>query len=243
MSISKGFLVGALLAGSCAWGAEDIKILDLLSDDEGRSQSTLSQMEENWQEGYAAIFIETFRLTNSPLMRSALGQALDKKLGKAEIYKQIDPRFREYFDKNPQARIRMDEIRWGGVVRDGIPPLKDPKVLPAKAASYLGDSDVVFGVSFNGKARAYPKRILAWHEMVKDTVGGQTINGVYCTLCGSMIVYDPKYDGRHYELGTSGFLYRSNKLMYDHGTKSMWSTLKGEPVLGPFMRVILTTIA
>ena len=51
-----------------------------------------------------------------------------------------------------------------------------------------------------------------------------------------MIVYFPKdADGVHHELGTSGFLYRSNKLMYDHATKSMWSTTKGEPVIGPLV--------
>jgi hypothetical protein len=48
-------------------------------------------------------------------------------------------------------------------------------------------------------------------------------------------VYQAKFKGQHHELGTSGFLYRSNKLMYDHATKSFWSTLKGEPVVGPLV--------
>jgi hypothetical protein len=91
----------------------------------------------------------------------------------------------------------------------------------------------VFGVEVSGEASAYPKRILAWHEMVKDQVGGESINGIYCTLCGSMIVYrTTTNDGSHYELGTSGFLYRSNKLMYDASTKSLWSTINSEPVVG-----------
>ena len=71
--------------------------------------------------------------------------------------------------------------------------------------------------------------------MVKDHLGGQSINGVYCTLCGSMIVYDTMIGDKHYELGTSGFLYRSNKLMYDHATESMWNTITGEPVIGPLV--------
>lgn len=154
---------------------------------------------------------------------------------KSALYAKIDPRFAEYFSNRHDATIRLDEVRWGGVYRDGIPPLKDPQVLPAERASYLADSDVVFGVHFGGHARAYPKRILAWHEMVKDVVGGKSINGVYCTLCGSMIVYDTEIGGKHFELGTSGFLYRSNKLMYDHATSSMWSTLRGEPVIGPLV--------
>ena len=154
---------------------------------------------------------------------------------KAKLYRKIDPRFEEYFSNDRQSTIRLDEVRWGGVRRDGIPPLKNPKTITAREATYLADSDVVFGVVVNGEARAYPKRILAWHEMVKDVVGGKTINGVYCTLCGSMIVYLPDVDGVHYELGTSGFLYRSNKVMYDHDTKSMWSTTKGVPVVGPLV--------
>ena len=169
---------------------------------------------------------------------------------KAALYEQVDPRFREYFSKERKAIIRLDEIRWGGVWRDGIPPLKNPKMLPAAQASYLADGDIVFGVAIDGDVRAYPKRILAWHEMVKDQIAGRELNGVYCTLCGSMILYDASANGVHYELGTSGFLYRSNKLMYDHATKSLWSTLTGEPVVGPLvgkgielqtLRVVTTT--
>ncbi len=157
---------------------------------------------------------------------------------KAGLYRRIDPRFDAYFDDHTDAAtIRLDEVQWGGVRRDGIPPLSDPETVPARddQASYLDDTDVVFGVVVNGEARAYPKRILAWHEMVKDHLGGRSINGVYCTLCGSMIVYDTLIVGKHYELGTSGFLYRSNKLMYDHDTESMWSTITGEPVIGPLV--------
>lgn len=155
---------------------------------------------------------------------------------KAELYRRIDPRFEAYFDDHTDdALIRLDEVRWGGVRRDGIPPLKNPKMIPADAADYLDDDNTVFGLEVNGDARAYPKRILAWHEMFKDTVGGVSVNGVYCTLCGSMILYQTEHGGTHYELGTSGFLYRSNKLMYDHTTESMWSTIKGEPVIGPLV--------
>ena len=151
---------------------------------------------------------------------------------KASYYELIDARFREYFAGRPNTEIRLDEIRWGGVSRDGIPPLKNPKMIAAREAAYLGDGDIVFGVAIDGDVRAYPKRILAWHEMVKDRIAGRDLNGVYCTLCGSMILYDPMVNGVHHELGTSGFLYRSNKLMYDHATKSMWSTLTGTPVVG-----------
>ena len=167
---------------------------------------------------------------------------------KAYLYENIDPTFREYFEAPSggklKALIRLDEIRWGGVRRDGIPPLKNPKMIAARDARYLADSNIVFGTEINGDARAYPKRILAWHEMFKDTIGGREVCGVYCTLCGSMVVYGSEVAGVHHELGTSGFLYRSNKLMYDHATKSMWSTLEGAPVVGALtgQGISLTTL-
>jgi hypothetical protein len=99
-------------------------------------------------------------------------------------------------------------------------------MISASEATYLDDDDVVFGIEVNGDVRAYPKRILAWHEMFVDTVGGIPVAGVYCTLCGTVILYETKVDGTNHEIGTSGFLYRSNKLMYDRATQSLWSTIK-----------------
>ena len=98
---------------------------------------------------------------------------------KSALYSLRDPRFPEYFADTKDATIRLDEIRWGGVRRDGIPPLKNPTMLTANNARYLADTDVVFGIELNGDARAYPKRILAWHEMFKDTIGGESVCGVY----------------------------------------------------------------
>ena len=152
-------------------------------------------------------------------------------------WKNADKRFAEYFDSNRKAIIRLDEVLHGGVMRDQIPPLKDPEVCKVGdlAAEYLDDDNVVFGVVSNGEARCYPKRIMGWHEMVKDVIGGKSFCGVYCTLCGTMIFYETEFEGKHYELGTSGFLYRSNKLMYDHETKSLWTTIGGKPVIGPLV--------
>jgi hypothetical protein len=106
-------------------------------------------------------------------------------------------------------------------------------MIAASDADYLKDDNIVFGIEVNGDVRAYPKRILAWHEMFVDKVGGLNVAGVYCTLCGTVILYNTTYKGHNYQMGTSGFLYRSNKLMYDKATQSLWNTLWGTPVLGP----------
>jgi len=135
---------------------------------------------------------------------------------KADFHSAIDKRFDQYFrGRGETARIRLDEIRWGGVRQDGIPPLRNPKMISAADADYLEDDNIIFGIEVNGDVRAYPKRILAWHEMFVDEVGGVDVAGVYCTLCGTVILYDTDYKGQSHALGTSGFLYRSNKLMYD----------------------------
>ena len=218
---------------------------------------------EDWDDAHASILVELIRYTPDPesqrrilsVLERGTGQRLATRLEmwwewiwrtnpgthpryaafKAELYASIDSSFVEYFDDDPPANIRLDEIRWGGVRRDGIPPLDHPKMISAAEAGYLEDDNVVFGVALDGDARAYPKRILAWHEMFKDSIAGEHYTGVYCTLCGTMILYRSAFEGVHHELGTSGFLYRSNKLMYDRATMSLWSTFAGEPAVGPLV--------
>lgn len=154
---------------------------------------------------------------------------------KAELYARIDPRFRQFFPPGVTTAIRLDEVDWGGVAVNGIPPLRAPKTEPAPGATWLRDGHVVFGVVVNGEARAYPKRILAWHEMAIDRLGGVDLTIVYCTLCGTVIPYESAVAGRSLAFGTSGLLYRSNKLMFDQETGSLWSALEGVPVIGPLV--------
>lgn len=151
---------------------------------------------------------------------------------KAEVYARIDPTFRAFFPAGVKSAVRLDEVDWGGVPVNGIPPLRSPKVIPAHTASWLRDGHIVFGVEVNGEARAYPKRILAWHEMAIDRVGGIDLTIVYCTLCGTVIPYESHIGGRRFTFGTSGLLYRSNKLMFDEETRSLWSSLEGVPLVG-----------
>jgi len=244
--------------------AEIVPFRDLFSSDVQVIGDALKKIYGTWTDSYVIMLLEVLRFSsNMEIHRQVIRlieTSVDAQLGqfdpkkwslwvwntdpgihphyakfKAAIYSQVDESFGDYFDESPPATIRLDEIVWGGVERDGIPPLDHPMMISADEASYLGDDNVVFGVEIHGDARAYPKRILAHHEMVKDKVGDEEINGVYCTLCGSMIVYQATVEGVHYELGTSGFLYRSNKLMYDHATRSLWNTLTGKPVVGPLV--------
>jgi hypothetical protein len=154
---------------------------------------------------------------------------------KGLLYASLDPRFAEFFRPPLESTIRLDEIQWGGVAVNGIPPLDHPTLITADAARYLADSNIVFGLVVAGEARAYPKRILAWHELALDRVGGRELAIVYCTLCGTVIPFDAEVGGEGRTFGTSGLLYQSNKLMFDAATHSLWSSLTGKPVVGPLV--------
>jgi len=152
----------------------------------------------------------------------------------AELFAGLDSRFARFLKPGMAHGIRLEEIVWGGVTVDGIPALDHPTVIPALAAEYLNADDRVFGVLLGGQARAYPLRIMAWHEMVNDTLGGVAISLAYCTLCGAGILFDGRVAGRDAPLtfGSSGLLWRSNKLMYDRQTDSLWNQFTGRPVSG-----------
>jgi len=157
---------------------------------------------------------------------------------KLKFVANTDARFGDFFSgpntARDQMKIRFEEIVWGGVLVDGIPPLDMPEMIKAAEASYLADDDLVFGVELNGDARAYPLRIMGWHEMMNDTVGGVPLALAYCTLCAAAIAYETQVEGREAPLifSSSGLLYRSNKLMYDRQTESLWNQFTGEPVVG-----------
>lgn len=237
--------------------------LELLARGAVGSPEALEALREGWSPSLVPMALETLRFGWSSSLRPALIELLEEQTGersggdidawyrhvwttpearhphyasfKSRLYRNIDPRFADYFDDARETDIRLDEVMWGGVVQDGIPPLRKPAMLDADQAPWLAVTDIVFGIEIDGDARAYPKRILAWHEMFVDTIGGIEIAGVYCTLCGAVIPYETTIDGVRHELGTSGFLYRSNKLMYDQATQSLWSTTRGVPVVGPLV--------
>ena len=91
---------------------------------------------------------------------------------KGDLYSVVDPGLGEFLYDGVKTEIRLEEVVWGGVGKDGIPELNNPPVIPASEADYLEPDDRVFGISINGEHRAYPLRILNLHEMANDVVGG-----------------------------------------------------------------------
>ncbi|PSW15563.1 hypothetical protein C9J01_00655 [Photobacterium rosenbergii] len=128
--------------------------------------------------------------------------------------------------------IPAAEILSGGPGKDGIPAILHPKFVPAHKASFLSARDPILGIAINGKYRAYPIKILNWHEIVNDQIDGTRFIVSYCPLCGSGMAFSSSVNGRTLTFGVSGLLYNSDVLMYDHQTESLWSQIKGSAVSG-----------
>lgn len=129
--------------------------------------------------------------------------------------------------------VPLDEILSGGPPKDGIPSIDNPKFVSVREAeSFLSDDEP--GVAFSrGKAhRFYPYQILVWHEIVNDIIEGERILVTYCPLCLTGFVFDPIVKGERVEFGTSGKLWKSNLVMYDRKTDSLWPQILGEAVVG-----------
>ena len=262
----------------------------------------------------------------------------------------VDTEFSRFFQPGvmESAAINLVEPVWGGVTVDGIPSLVNARQISPKAArdeghqfvdfcrdgdcSYPAPDELVFGLSFDGDSRAYPLRLLNWHEMFNDVIGqaplydapdgvkvcgfraptvfeararsgsdwalihglsagcprdgwlqqehirwldgeaafdalpdlaageealetgvagqvpGRPVMLAYCTLCGAGVLYDVNIPDLSYtdldgtpvelgdtvlEFGSTGMLMRSNKLMYDRNTDTVWNAITGEPAFGP----------
>lgn len=162
---------------------------------------------------------------------------------KAAMHTSIDASWEPFFVED--ADLDWREVSWGGVLRDGIPALTDPPLVPASEGDWLPPDDLVFGLVVEDEARAYPKRVLEVHEMVNDTLGGRRIAMPYCTLCRAATPYlVDRVEGvdEPLELRTSGLLQRSNKLAYDVQTESLWDQFSATAVSGPLQGTELPTV-
>ncbi len=128
--------------------------------------------------------------------------------------------------------VDLDEIFSGGPPKDGIPSIDEPVFKPVAEITDLGPQEPVIGLTINGDARAYPLRILTWHEIANDTVGGVPVAITYCPLCNSAIVFDRRVEGEATEFGTTGKLRNSDLVMYDRATESWWQQFLGEAIIG-----------
>lgn len=134
------------------------------------------------------------------------------------------------------------------MARDGLKALVDPATMTpeevllhneSERGKLLVSSDLVIGLELSGEARAYPLRLLRWHEVVNDALGGRAVAVTYSPLSGAIAAWDRNIEGETLEFAVSGRLLDSNTLLYDRRqagrSSSLWHQLSGQALTGPSM--------
>lgn len=125
---------------------------------------------------------------------------------------------------------------------DRIPPIHNPKYEAAIEATWLNADDIVLGYTSGEEAWAYPVRILNFHEIVNDELGGEPVLISYCPLCASGVVFSRRLGDRTLNFGNTSALYESDMVMLDYATGSYWWQVAGEAIVGPLTGERLTPV-
>ncbi len=145
----------------------------------------------------------------------------------------------------PVSRSKLER----GAPKDAIPAITDPVfdtdwsgVTIETTDPFSGDTNVreprltpedpVIGIEKDNEARAYPLRVLNWHEVVNDEFQGPTLV-TFCPLCGSGVTAERRVQNEPTRFGVSGLLWNSDLVMYDALTESLWSQIAGTAIRGP----------
>ncbi len=142
----------------------------------------------------------------------------------------------------PDPLINLDELIAGGPPPDGIPPIDRPYFDPVADVDWLEPDEPVLSLTIDGQTKAYPVRILMWHEIVNDRLAGVPVAVTYCPLCNSGVAFERTVAGRTTTFGTSGKLYADNLVMYDRLTESLWPQLTGRASVGTLTGTELESI-
>ncbi|MGE3314374.1 MAG: DUF3179 domain-containing protein [Planctomycetaceae bacterium] len=196
-----------------------IKSLEQLADRNFRNEAqAVQRMAEFWKKWYLSTDIEP-----PPGFVGWKGRLLSR----------YDPFFSRLLRNESEASVRVEEIHAAGARRVVGPALNKPKFISAAEATQFVSTEPVIGVRINGESRAYPQRIIDWHQAVNDVVSGIPVSITCCGLTGTAICFNrqgPK--GQLLTLNSSGLVYRGNELLYDDETHSLWCQITGRQVVG-----------
>jgi len=224
-------------------------------------RDALRWIEAHWQPGFTAMAVEALPFVSDPEVRKGLIAHMEKRTGqtfgadraawhrwlwqrdmpahprysevKATLHAMTDPNYRAYFQGLPQSEIQLDEVQWLGVRRtDDLQPLRNPEMIAAADADHLAEQETVYGLHMGGEARAYPERVVAKHGIVSDRVGGTHVLVLHDELTGNATAFEGEVRGEAPNLAVSGFIFRGDTLLYDERTNSLWSSLRGKPLVG-----------
>jgi uncharacterized protein DUF3179 len=131
--------------------------------------------------------------------------------------------------------VDLNEIVSGVPPKDGIPAIDNPLFAPVSQIHDLTARTPVISVASGDEAKAYPLRIMIWHEIVNDTVGGIPVAVTWCPLCNSSVVFDRRLGWQVLSFGTTGQLRNSDLVMYDRATESWWQQFGGDCIVGALL--------
>ena len=141
-----------------------------------------------------------------------------------------------------KKNIAFDEIISGGPPKDGIPAIDNPGFELIENIENIGDNEPVISVTHKNQTKAYPIRMLMFHEIVNDEIAELPISVTYCPLCNSSLVFKRKLENKILDFGTTGKLRFSNLIMYDRQTESWWEQFTGRAIIGEYVGEKLLTL-
>lgn len=180
---------------------------DGLSPSSSQAGNTLLHVRSNGRDGREHGFVKTRELPVASTDRKIAGMGFGNHrgliafavaaclasaaFGRVEAA-DVSPSWRVEWPRTDfsKSSIAFEEILSGGPPKDGIPSIDRPQFLPLAKFVDIAPTEPVVGVVLNGDARAYPLRVLVWHEIVNDTVGNVPVTVTYCPLCNSAIAFD-----------------------------------------------------
>ena len=143
-----------------------------------------------------------------------------------------NPRFEELLLRfEPEDPVQGDSLTgslvWTGVQPNGIPPLTAPATVHRLEERFLAPTDVVYGLQIEGEARAYPRRVVAWHGVVNDSLGDTPVLLSHCLPCGGAAAFDRSHEGETLDFGTAGLAFLGRTLLFDTQQARLWDPVAG----------------
>lgn len=154
----------------------------------------------------------------------------DNKIINPDISKQALPGFSTDIS---QTSIDLNSIVIGGPGKDGIPAITNPRFV-GLADTEFDDATLGIMVNLNNEVKYYPYNILAWHEIINDSIGDYHFAVTYYLPSSLAIVFDREVEGKILEFSVSGLLFESDSLMYDKQTESLWSPAQQQAIVGEY---------
>lgn len=141
----------------------------------------------------------------------------------------------------PDPLIEPSQLRRRALPPGGAPPIDRPRFQGTGDVDWLRGDDPVLAVTVGFETRAYPLKILLWHEVVNDTVGGLPVAVTYHPPCNTGLAFHRRVEHRTLSFAASGYHHGGCLLLYDQQTESLWPQLAGRAALGELTGTRLDT--